>query len=368
MGQEQSDTPDDVKGAGGGSRPWYLSREDAGTSTAQSEAKPHADAAGRGESSVPTSDSADSTMKDSASSPPSPTTDTLPWAAASGSPVPSPAQRVVPQAPWWTAEDAAPSSPASSHRSPPGPAGPAAESDVAVRDGSAGRDGDYGTAGPFPSPTPSSDPKVSRSVLIGGLVAALVLAVGLGVGWRLRGQGQAGSATMPPASGAAGTTSSTDPTTSPTPTPTTTVSPTPTVSPEDAAAGQLSALRSASLATLVLDGRWVAQVASKSVGITDPLQTAQNGTHQFFTVDILAEHVRLQSIAGDPSRVLLLQAGDFGKHAVSPDGRPYWVTVVDLGFGSSSEVKSWCGQVFAALSPAARDDACAPRALTPPHS
>ncbi|MBM7806992.1 hypothetical protein JOD57_002829 [Geodermatophilus bullaregiensis] len=33
-------------------------------------------------------------------------------------------------------------------------------------------------------------------------------------------------------------------------------------------------------------------MASKDVGIVDPLQTAANGTQQFFAVDILAEAAR----------------------------------------------------------------------------
>lgn len=41
---------------------------------------------------------------------------------------------------------------------------------------------------------------------------------------------------------------------------------------------------------MVLDGRWVAQLASKTFGISDPLQIAENGSHTSFGIDVLAEH------------------------------------------------------------------------------
>jgi hypothetical protein len=58
------------------------------------------------------------------------------------------------------------------------------------------------------------------------------------------------------------------------------VAPAPTRTPE-AALTTLQQRHAASLSRLVLDGRWVAQVASKSIGIVDPLQIAANGTHTF---------------------------------------------------------------------------------------
>jgi len=56
---------------------------------------------------------------------------------------------------------------------------------------------------------------------------------------------------------------------------------------EQAALNQLNALRSESLPQVSLDGRWVAQLSSKSVGITDPLQTAANGTHKCESRDVV---------------------------------------------------------------------------------
>ena len=149
--------------------------------------------------------------------------------------------------------------------------------------------------------------------------------------------------------------------------PTTSPAPTPTVSPEEAALTQLQTLRASSLGRLVLDDRWVAQVASKSVGITDPLQTAQNGTHTFYAVDILAESRAAVVSVADPSAVLVLQSVDFGKRSYAADGQPYWVTVVDLGFTSSDQVKAWCASTYASLTPEQLANACAARTLAPPH-
>jgi hypothetical protein len=136
---------------------------------------------------------------------------------------------------------------------------------------------------------------------------------------------------------------------------------------EEQALARLGAMRSASLQGLVLDERWVAQVASKSIGIVDPLQTAANGTHTFYAADILAESEAALTTVGTPYSVLLLQATDFGKRSVAPDGQPYWVTLVDAGFGSADDVDLWCSRTYPALSADELANACAPRTLSPPH-
>jgi hypothetical protein len=137
--------------------------------------------------------------------------------------------------------------------------------------------------------------------------------------------------------------------------------------PEQQALAELQGLRSQSLARVVLDGRWVAQVASKSVGITDPLQTAQNGTHTFFARDILAESRAARNTVGNPSQVYVLWATDFGKRSTAPDGSPYWVTVVDAGLTSANDVTAWCAATYPTLTPAQLADTCAPRQLDTPH-
>jgi len=140
----------------------------------------------------------------------------------------------------------------------------------------------------------------------------------------------------------------------------------PTVSPEQQALNELETLRNASLSRLVLDGRWVAQVASKSVGITDPLQTAANGTHIFYAVDILAESKAATSSVASSS-ALVLRSTDFGKRSYASDGQGYWVTLVDVGFTSSDEAESWCASTFSTLTPEQLANACAARTLAPPH-
>ena len=149
-------------------------------------------------------------------------------------------------------------------------------------------------------------------------------------------------------------------------TPTSSAAPTPTVSPEDAALDQLDSLRAASVGALRLDDRWVAQVASKSVGITDPLQVAANGTHTFYAADILAEVEQARSRAGG-QRLLVVQSTDFGKRSYGPNGLPYWVTLVDGGFSSSNDVKAWCARTFYELDATELANACAPRTLGAPH-
>jgi hypothetical protein len=135
---------------------------------------------------------------------------------------------------------------------------------------------------------------------------------------------------------------------------------------EQQALSELATLRADSLPRLVTDNRWVAQVASKSVGITDPLQTAANGTHTFYAVDILAESEAVTQKA-PASSVLVVQSIDFGKRSHAGDGQPYWITVVDEGFGSSDQVKAWCAQAFSSLTAGQLADTCVPRTLSPPH-
>jgi hypothetical protein len=65
------------------------------------------------------------------------------------------------------------------------------------------------------------------------------------------------------------------------------------------ALAQLQMLRSKSLSRLGTDRGWVVRAASKNVGITDPLQTAANGTHTIYAVDVLAESQAATKLAPD---------------------------------------------------------------------
>ncbi len=142
---------------------------------------------------------------------------------------------------------------------------------------------------------------------------------------------------------------------------------TPESGAEERALAELTALREESLTRLVTDGRWVAQLASKEVGIVDPLQVAQNGTHTFRAVDILAESRAALATVDDPSAVSVLHGSDFGRHSSAEDGDPYWITLVDVGSDSRADVAAWCAATYPQLSGEELTNSCVPRRLTPPQ-
>lgn len=137
---------------------------------------------------------------------------------------------------------------------------------------------------------------------------------------------------------------------------------------EQGALDQLTALRADSVKRLPLDGRWVAQVASKWVGVTDPLQTAANGSHTFQATDILAESLAARKTVDSPSKVYVVWGTDFGKKSSGPNGLPIWVTLVDAGYASHDNVLEWCHVTYPNLTPQQLADTCAPRQLVPPHN
>ena len=215
-----------------------------------------------------------------------------------------------------------------------------------------------------------------RGLLIALALVLVAAAAGAGTWLVLRGQGSgqsAGPVAVTPLVnsperhiGSSGVGGASVPTASAPAAPTASAPAGPTVTTEDQALAELAVLRDRSLPRLVTDGRWVAQVASKSVGITDPLQTAANGSHTFYATDILAESRTATSSVPD-SAVLVLQGTDFGKRSSAGDGRPYWITVVDEGFTSSDQVDAWCASTYPTLVAEQLANACAARTLVPPH-
>lgn len=208
-----------------------------------------------------------------------------------------------------------------------------------------------------------------------GLGAVAVLVAGAGIGWLVRGVGPtpevaavpAPATIILPAAAATAATSSVPASTAAAPVRSTSPPPpvtTTSLSAEQVALGQLAELRAVSLPRLPTDGRWVAQVASKTVGITDPLQVAQNGSHTFYAVDILAESNGIRTIVANPSEVLVVQSTDFGQRKVAADGQAYWVTLVDANFSGQADVAAWCASTFATLDQEQRDNACWPRTLS----
>lgn len=220
--------------------------------------------------------------------------------------------------------------------------------------------GSCGALQPQPAPTDSFPPGNARRsrVPVVAVVTALVVVAGA-VTYVLWPENDDQRAAPAPTS----TSTSLVPTTAPvTPAPEPAVT---TTSEGDALTG-LNSLRDTSLTQVTLDGRWVAQIASKNVGISDPLQTTSTGSHVFMAADILKESEQLAAYFSD-TPVYVLASTDFGKSSVAPDGTPYWTTVVDAGFGSADAVRSWCDAEYASLSPEEIANACAPRQLTPPH-
>jgi hypothetical protein len=259
----------------------------------------------------------------------------------------------------------------------PHPAGPGVDAASAA---DAGR---FGSAAVPAVPLPPGQ-EHTRAALLGVLIAAIVLITGgsgFYVGWTQRAStsstgasaGADFSGSLP--AGGTGSSSGTDSSGatdagSSSPTPDVNSAPsTPTVDTETAALQQLATMRTDSLARVSLDGRWVAQMASKSVGITDPLQTAANGTHTFNASDILTESLAARQTVADPdSNVYVLWGTDFGKRSQAANGSPYWITLVDGGFSSSSAVTAWCRTTYSSLTSAQLADTCAPRQLARPHS
>lgn len=132
----------------------------------------------------------------------------------------------------------------------------------------------------------------------------------------------------------------------------------------DDSLAQLKALAKSDGATIELDSRWVAQLASKYVGVNDPLQETVEGSHTFAAKDILAEHMRLRSTA-DAARVLLLDSRTYGKRT-GYNGQPIFVTVaLDSSFTSADAVQAWCRAQYPNKSGAALENVCLASRLTP---
>lgn len=133
---------------------------------------------------------------------------------------------------------------------------------------------------------------------------------------------------------------------------------------EDTSLAQLKALAKSDGASVELNGRWVAQLASKYVGVNDPLQETVEGSHTFAAKDILAEHMRLRSTT-DATRVLLLDSRSYGKHT-GYNGQPIFVTVaLDPAFTDADAVQAWCEAQYPGKSGAALENVCLPSRLTP---
>ncbi len=226
-----------------------------------------------------------------------------------------------------------------------------------------------------PKPTPARPPEMLPGAFVSppkhgrpawvvpvGAVAAVLVVMGVAVAVAHNGSGTSAGESSPSVTPPSSPSSATS--TTPTPEPTT---PTPTPSPTpDAnmlAGQQLEAARQTYLDDLDLDGRWVAQLSSKSAGIKDPLQRAADGSHTFRLTDILSEYQADESNSNF-SGLLLLKSTDFGKQGKSGT---LWVVLDDEGFASSAEVHQWCRQMYPGRTGSRLADLCVPRTLSEPH-
>jgi hypothetical protein len=129
----------------------------------------------------------------------------------------------------------------------------------------------------------------------------------------------------------------------------------------------LSGLRKDSLSQVNLDGSWVAQLSSKSVGITDLSAVAANGTHRFLGADILKEHLQLRAddrFSG--TQILLLKGTDFGQRSTF-HGKALWVTLAVGSFYDEQSVNDFCKTAYPNKSGGALLNVCTARRLTSPH-
>lgn len=135
---------------------------------------------------------------------------------------------------------------------------------------------------------------------------------------------------------------------------------------EAAALAELHRIRAADLAGVSMRGQHVAQLASKSVGIVDSRQVAENGTHVFHAVDILAEHRQIRQRHTGDEQIVLILSTDYGKRQLH-QGKPLWITLALGDFATADEVTRWCGRQFPNQTGEALDNLCVARKLEPPR-
>jgi hypothetical protein len=201
---------------------------------------------------------------------------------------------------------------------------------------------------------------MSAAVVIG--IATFVVIV-LGHGDKPGAQAETHGDPPPPP---AATMTFTEPTPSETATPETTATqPTATQPTEADALAELQRLSEQGLSTVSLNGRYVAQIASKYPGITDPLQTTPAGSHMFRATDILDEHTALLQAHDSPTHpIILLKSTDYGKRQTIGT-HPLWVTFATGDFADKQAVRNWCNARFPELTAAQRENQCAVRRLEP---
>lgn len=222
----------------------------------------------------------------------------------------------------------------------------------------------YGIAAnpPPAAPTPGS-PRSRQPWILGAI--GVVAAVGVVGGILSTSTGTADIGT--PAVNAAPHTSMSEP---PVATNATAAALTPTASStspeqtEAAALNNLASLASSGGARASKNGQWVAQLASKWVGVEDTRLTTASGSHVFYAVDILHEHQQLRERFSSYD-VVLLDSRTYGKR-LNRNGQAIWVTsVVNQGFSDEDAVLYWCRGAYPGLSGKDLLNSCMPNRLNP---
>ncbi|MEV4278932.1 hypothetical protein [Actinoplanes xinjiangensis] len=216
-------------------------------------------------------------------------------------------------------------------------------------------------------PTPAENSHRRLPLIVAALAVLLIAgAIGGVVLMQSSDRNDASGAVTEPAPQVTPTeTVTTDPTPTETPSDFLSIEATATTDPQEEALAQLEAVRERDLATVTFDGRLVAQIASKYPGISDPYQTAADGSHTFQHSDILAEHQRLRAEHGDADHpVILLKSTDYGKRQLIA-GQPLWVTFVVGDFPDKASVRTWCAGHFGHLSATELKNHCDARNLRP---
>jgi hypothetical protein len=204
-------------------------------------------------------------------------------------------------------------------------------------------------------------------VALVGLAVLLVAGAGLGIHQlTTTSTSQVSVASSPPSPPASPSRAAPTSKAASTPTPTRSAPATVPADNEAAATAELLAIRAADLPKIPLVGQYVAQLASKTPGISDPLQTTPRGDHTFTAADILHEYLAARTNPSYGIYVGLLRSTDYGSGQLH-DGQPLWVTFAAVpGLSSAADVNVWCAQQFPTLSAAVLADSCTPGTLDPP--
>ncbi len=216
------------------------------------------------------------------------------------------------------------------------------------------------------TPAPSKRPLLVAGA--GAVVLLLLVVVGV-FGWRqgwFGGAETAGAGTTSAAGGGtSGTSSGGGQASAAAPSPRVAPSPSPTPSPTPPSPEQLRATAIDTLEAMVVNdrarnpirGQWVAQLASKYEGVSDPLQQST----PFTVPQILDEVNRLRSNPDYGSLVRVVHQGDWGNSTAGP--LTMWVTFADIDYPSKADVQAWCEARFTQRGDEL-SDVCDPRQMT----